>query len=53
MRVVGSCNDSRTVIFLSTYVFTLACMHVFSVRETYLHLKKNKKNNNSKKIIKI
>jgi len=24
--IVGSCNDSRTVILLGTYVFTLACM---------------------------
>jgi len=41
MRVeLGSCNDSRTVVFLGTYVFTFACMNLFPTQETYLHQQK-------------
>jgi len=41
MRVVGSCNDSRTVIFLATYVFTLACMHLFQHGSLIYTIEKN------------
>jgi len=34
---MGSCHNSMTVIFLGTYVFRLACMHLFSARDTYLY----------------